>query len=62
MPLGQVGRFLVGPLFLSAESKRHRTHGTRPHQQPPSAWQVGFNPSQSDLPACGEVASAPFDL
>jgi hypothetical protein len=43
-------------LFLSAESRRCDTHGTRPHQQPPSAWQASFNPSQPGPPACGEVA------
>jgi hypothetical protein len=56
MPLGRVGRLLVAPLFLSAESKKRGTHGTGPHQQPPSAWQASFNPSQPDLPAYGEVA------
>jgi hypothetical protein len=43
------------PLFLSAESKRCGTHGTKPHQWPLSAWQASFNPSQSDLPALGKV-------
>jgi hypothetical protein len=44
------------PLFLSVESTRRGTHGTKPHQQPPSAWQASFNPSQLDLPILGEVA------
>jgi hypothetical protein len=44
------------PMFLLAESRRCGTQGTRPCQQPPSAWQVIFNPSQPDLPSCGEVA------
>jgi hypothetical protein len=44
------------PLFLSVESRRCGTHGTKPHQQSLSAWQASFNPSQSDLPTFGEVA------
>jgi hypothetical protein len=29
---------------------------------PPSAWQASFNPSQSDLPALGEVAECSVQL
>jgi hypothetical protein len=47
---------MVGPLFLSPESSRCGTHSTRSRQQPPSAWQASFNPSQPVLPVCGEVA------
>jgi hypothetical protein len=50
------------PLFLSAKSKRFGTHGTKPHQQPPSAWQVSINPSQPDLPALGEVVESSVRL
>jgi hypothetical protein len=42
-------------MFLSFESRTHGTHGAKPHQQAPSAWQVSFNPSQPDLPAHGKV-------
>jgi hypothetical protein len=44
------------PPFLSVESRRRGTHGIKPRQQPPSVWQVSFNPSQPDLSARGEVA------
>jgi hypothetical protein len=33
---------MVDPLFLLFKSSRHGTHGTKPHQQSPSAWQVSF--------------------
>jgi hypothetical protein len=56
MHLGRVGRLMVGPLLLSAKSRRCGTHGTKSRQQPKSAWQASFNPSQPDLPAFGEVA------
>jgi hypothetical protein len=31
-------------MFLSTESRRHGTHGTKPHQQSLSAWQASFDP------------------
>jgi hypothetical protein len=40
------GRTWYPALFLSAESRRCGTHGTKPRQRPPS---------QPDLPALGEV-------
>jgi hypothetical protein len=30
------------PPILLFESSRSGTHGTKPHHQPPSAWQVSF--------------------
>jgi hypothetical protein len=62
MFLGRVGRLMVGPLLFSAESKRCGTHGTKPHQQPPSVWQASFNPNQPDLPALAKLPSALSDL
>jgi hypothetical protein len=53
---------MVGPMFLSAESRRRDTHGTKPHQQLLSAWQAIFNPSQPDLLARGEVAECSVRL
>jgi hypothetical protein len=44
-----------GPPFLLSESNRLGTHGTKPRQQPPSAWQVNFGFEKSNLPYCGEV-------
>jgi hypothetical protein len=52
---------MVGPLFLFAESKRRGTHGTKPHQQPSSAWQARFNPSQPNLSALAKLLSALSD-
>jgi hypothetical protein len=38
-------------MFLSTKSRRRGTHGgTKLRQQPLSAWQVSFNPSQLVLP------------
>jgi hypothetical protein len=62
MPLGRVGQLMVSPLFLSAEFRRHGTRGTKSHQQPLSAWQASFNPSQPDLPALGEVVECSIQL
>jgi hypothetical protein len=53
---------MVGPLFLSVGSRRRGTHGTKPRQQPPIAWQASFNPSQLDLPALVKLLSALSDL
>jgi hypothetical protein len=53
---------MVGPLFLSAESRRLGTHGTKPHQQLPSACQVSFGLDYSDLPNLVKLLSALFDL
>jgi hypothetical protein len=33
MSLGQVGRLIADPLFLSAKSRRRGTHGTKPHHR-----------------------------
>jgi hypothetical protein len=44
-----------GPLFLLSESSWCGTHGTKSHQQPPSAWQVNFGLENSNLPLSGEV-------
>jgi hypothetical protein len=57
-----VGRLMVGPLFLSAESRRHGTYGTKPHQWPLSAWQKSFNPNQPDLPALVKWLSTLSDM
>jgi hypothetical protein len=46
---------MVGPLYLLSESSQHGTHGTKPHQQPPSAWQVSFGLKNSNPPLPGEV-------
>jgi hypothetical protein len=40
--LGPVGRLMEGPLFLSTNSKRCGTLGTKLRQQPPSAWQASL--------------------
>jgi hypothetical protein len=50
------------PPCSSAESRRRGIHGTKPHQQPSSAWQASFNTSQSDLPALGEVVECSIRL
>jgi hypothetical protein len=50
------------PLFLSTESRRCSTHGTKPRQQPSSAWQGSFNPDQLDHPVLVKLPSALFDL
>jgi hypothetical protein len=39
-----------GPLFLLSKSIRCGTHGTKPRQEPPSAWQVSFGFENSNLP------------
>jgi hypothetical protein len=62
MSLGRVDQLMVGPLFLSAESRRLDTHSTKPHQQPSSAWQVSFGLDYSDLPNLAKLPSALFDL
>jgi hypothetical protein len=53
---------MAAPLFLFAKSMRRGTHGTKPRQQPPSAWQASFNPSQPDLPALAKLSSTLSDL
>jgi hypothetical protein len=53
---------MVGPLFLSSRSKRGGTHGTRPRQQPPSAWQAIFGPNQPGIPVLAKLSSALSDL
>jgi hypothetical protein len=53
---------MVAPLFLSAESRRLGTHGIKPHQQPPSAWQASFGLDYVDLPNLMKLPSALFDL
>jgi hypothetical protein len=50
------------PLFLSVESRRLGTHGTKPHQQPPSASQVSFGLDYPHLPDLAKLLSALFDL
>jgi hypothetical protein len=53
---------MVGPVFLSAESRRLGTHGTKPRQQPLSAWQASFGLDYADLPNSTKLPSALFDL
>jgi hypothetical protein len=62
MPLDRVGRLMIGPLFLTVESRRRGTYGIKLCQQPPSAWQASFNPSQPVLPVLGEVAECSIQL
>jgi hypothetical protein len=59
-----VGQLLVAPPppFLLVETRRCGTHGIIPRQQPPSAWQASFNPSQPDLPTYGEVVECSVRL
>jgi hypothetical protein len=42
--------------ILFSESSQSGTNGTKPHQQPPSAWQVGLGLENLNLSYCGEVA------
>jgi hypothetical protein len=37
------------------KSNRYNTHGTKPHHQPPSAWQVSLGLENSNLPPPCEV-------
>jgi hypothetical protein len=53
---------MVAPLFLSAESRRCGTYGTKPIQQLLSPWQTSFNPDQSNLPVLMKLPSVLFDL
>jgi hypothetical protein len=53
---------MVGPLFLSVESRRLGTHDTKPHQQPSSASQASFDLDYSDLPILAKLPSALFNL
>jgi hypothetical protein len=53
---------MAAPLFLSTESRRFGTHGTKPHQQPPSAWQENFGLDYSDLPILATLPSALFNF
>jgi hypothetical protein len=50
------------PLSLSTESRRRGTHGTKPCQQPSSAWQESFNPDQPNLTVLAKLSSVLFDL
>jgi hypothetical protein len=43
---------------LLFESSRWGTYGTKPCQQPPSAWQVSFCLKNSKLPSSGEVVES----
>jgi hypothetical protein len=56
--LGRVGQLMVGPLFPSFESRRLGTHGTKPRQQPPSAWQASLGLDYSNLPFLAKLLSA----
>jgi hypothetical protein len=47
------------PLFLFAKSRRRGAHGTKPHQQPPSAWQASFT---FNIPALEKLSSALSNL
>jgi hypothetical protein len=53
---------MVGPLVLSTKSRRLGTYGTKPRQQPPSAWQASFSLDYSNLPVLAKLPSALFDL
>jgi hypothetical protein len=53
--LGQVGRLMAGPFVLISKSGQSGTHGTKPHQQLLSAWQVNIHCRNSSLPCFGEV-------
>jgi hypothetical protein len=44
------------PQFLSSESSRFGTYGTKLRQQPSSTWQVSFGLRNSNLPYPGELA------
>jgi hypothetical protein len=48
-------------MFLSGKSKRCGTHGTKAHQQPPSAWPASLNPDQLDLPTLVKLSSGLSD-
>jgi hypothetical protein len=61
-PLAEWADSWLAPLFLSIESRRCGTHGTKAHQQLPSPWQASFNPVQPDLPVLVKLPSALFDL
>jgi hypothetical protein len=50
------------PLFLFVESRILVTHGTKPHQQPPSAWQAGFSLDYPDLLVLAKLPHALFDM
>jgi hypothetical protein len=41
---------MVGPPILLSESSQSGTHGTKPRQQPLSAWQVSLYPESSNIP------------
>jgi hypothetical protein len=60
--LGSSGPTHGRPPCSSLSSPGHSTHGTKPRQQPLSAWQVSYNPDQPDLPVLAMLPSALFDL